>query len=417
MLLLGGLAALTYWLDAQVQSSAARATTDRRATIPILYIERFSAVTLRRRRPRAADRSRRTRAEHYPDDDSVDLVGAVARADRSGQAADRGHRRQGHACPAIAKRSRCAATSARRATPRPATARGRARPSGAATFTTEMLRDHPEGGAGRDRRARDDRGAAWNNPGRRDGPRQQCAHGQAQVRRPRNPPTEQAAEVKSPIRIRTCAAPRRRRGRAAARRARRGRSHCRAAARGEGRPRQADQLLGRHRRRQSADARRRAHRQRDHHAGHARRSAPIASCSSRTPTTRCRPPPTAIPVAHPAEARRRRRILRRLRPARRVRRREGAGRALRSRAPEARPGRDPQQLRLLQHRHRSLQGRRPRRARVPDPAGPGARVRGMFQPKSETPRVPGKAQGRGAKAAAKDARQGRKAAAPRRRSR
>ena len=38
---------------------------------------------------------------------------------------------------------------------------------------------------------------------------------------------------------------------------------------------------------------RRAQRQRRHHAGHADHPAPTASTSSRTPTTRCRPPPSA----------------------------------------------------------------------------------------------------------------------------
>ena len=44
VLLLGGLAALTYWLDAQVQSSGRRDDGSSRHD-PDLYIERFSAVT------------------------------------------------------------------------------------------------------------------------------------------------------------------------------------------------------------------------------------------------------------------------------------------------------------------------------------------------------------------------------------
>ena len=216
------------------------ATTDRRGTTPTFTSSDFSAVTFdvdgRVRQMLAA-----TRAEHFPDDGSVDLVAPVARADRSRQAPPRGHRRQGHGFRRSGNASRCAATSARRATPR-RRPRATRTPLGAATFTTEMLRDHSEGGAGRNRRPRDDRGGAWNNPGRRDGPRQQCAHGQAQVRRARNPPTEQAAEVKSSIRNRI--APRRGAGaapRRPSRSPRRSRSSA-PAARRDGRPRQADHV-------------------------------------------------------------------------------------------------------------------------------------------------------------------------------
>ena len=80
------------------------------------------------------------------------------------------------------------------------------------------------------------------------------------------------------------------------------------------------------------------------------------------------------PVAFRQKKRRRRRILRRLRAARRVRRREGAARALRPRAPEARQRRDPQQLHLLQHRDRAVQGRRPRPTRRRAADGPGRRA-------------------------------------------
>ena len=59
VLLLGGLAALTYWLDAQVQSASARRDGSARHD-PDLYIENFRAVELRRRRPRARSRSPRS---------------------------------------------------------------------------------------------------------------------------------------------------------------------------------------------------------------------------------------------------------------------------------------------------------------------------------------------------------------------
>ena len=67
----------------------------------------------------------------------------------------------------------------------------------------------------------------------------------------------------------------------------------------------------------------------------------------------------------PPEARRRRRVFRRLRPARRVRRREAVSRTVRPRAAAPRPGRDPQQLHHLQRRRprcsRPRAGRRARR--------------------------------------------------------
>ena len=72
VLLLGCLAALTYWLDAQVQTSGRRDDGSSRHD-PDLYIERFSAVSFdvdgRVRQMLAA-----TRAEHFPDDGSVELI-------------------------------------------------------------------------------------------------------------------------------------------------------------------------------------------------------------------------------------------------------------------------------------------------------------------------------------------------------
>src|SRR5262245_31908079 len=72
VLLLGGLAALTYWLDAQIQPSTARRDGATRHD-PDMYIESFSAVTY------GADGEvlqslAAKHAEHYPDDDSIDLV-------------------------------------------------------------------------------------------------------------------------------------------------------------------------------------------------------------------------------------------------------------------------------------------------------------------------------------------------------
>jgi lipopolysaccharide export system protein LptC len=69
VLLLGGLAALTYWLDAQVQSSTARRDGTTRHDAD-MYIENFRAVSFD-----AEGRLRQSltarRAEHFPDDESI----------------------------------------------------------------------------------------------------------------------------------------------------------------------------------------------------------------------------------------------------------------------------------------------------------------------------------------------------------
>jgi lipopolysaccharide export system protein LptC len=84
VLLLGGLAALTYWLDAQIQPSTARRDGATRHD-PDMYIDSFSGVTF------GADGSvlqslAAKRAQHYPDDDSIDLSSPRS-ADRPRQAA------------------------------------------------------------------------------------------------------------------------------------------------------------------------------------------------------------------------------------------------------------------------------------------------------------------------------------------
>jgi lipopolysaccharide export system protein LptC len=71
-LLLGALAALTYWLDAQVQSDVGRRDGSTRHDAD-MYIENFRAVSFdadgRERQSLTAQR-----AEHHPDDESVDFV-------------------------------------------------------------------------------------------------------------------------------------------------------------------------------------------------------------------------------------------------------------------------------------------------------------------------------------------------------
>jgi|APFre7841882630_1041343.scaffolds.fasta_scaffold11904_4 lipopolysaccharide export system protein LptC len=70
--LLGGLAALTYWLDAQVQADTARRDGTARHDAD-MYIENFRAVSFdaegKLRQSLAAQR-----AEHHPDDESVDFI-------------------------------------------------------------------------------------------------------------------------------------------------------------------------------------------------------------------------------------------------------------------------------------------------------------------------------------------------------
>jgi lipopolysaccharide export system protein LptC len=74
VLMLGGLAALTYWLDAQVQPPAPRRDGSTRHD-PDLYIENFRAVSFdadgRPRQSLAA-----VRAQHFPDDDGIEIAGA-----------------------------------------------------------------------------------------------------------------------------------------------------------------------------------------------------------------------------------------------------------------------------------------------------------------------------------------------------
>lgn len=70
--LLGGLAALTYWLDAQIQADTPRRDGSARHDAD-MYIEHFRGVSFgadgKIRQALAAER-----AEHHPDDDSVDFT-------------------------------------------------------------------------------------------------------------------------------------------------------------------------------------------------------------------------------------------------------------------------------------------------------------------------------------------------------
>lgn len=72
VLLLGGLAALTYWLDAQVQPQAERRDGSSRHD-PDVFLENFRTITFD-----AAGHPRETlaarKAEHFPDDDSAEVT-------------------------------------------------------------------------------------------------------------------------------------------------------------------------------------------------------------------------------------------------------------------------------------------------------------------------------------------------------
>lgn len=69
VLLLGSLAALTYWLDAQVQGPADRRDGSTRHD-PDVFLENFRAITYDANgRPRETLAAKR--AEHFPDDDSA----------------------------------------------------------------------------------------------------------------------------------------------------------------------------------------------------------------------------------------------------------------------------------------------------------------------------------------------------------
>jgi lipopolysaccharide export system protein LptC len=93
VLLLGALAALTYWLDAQVQAPTARRDGSSRHD-PDLFLQDFKAITFD-----AQGRPRETllaaRAEHFPDDDSAELTKPSLALSETGQptltiTADRG---------------------------------------------------------------------------------------------------------------------------------------------------------------------------------------------------------------------------------------------------------------------------------------------------------------------------------------
>lgn len=141
VLLLGGLAALTYWLDAQVRPAAPSGDGTARHD-PDLYIEKFSAVSFDSG-GRVLQSLAAARAQHYPDDDSVDLAEVSLALTDPGK-------------PRIAVTADAGTVSGDRET---VTLRGNVRatrdppatkgpragePAGPATFTTDLLRVIPK---------------------------------------------------------------------------------------------------------------------------------------------------------------------------------------------------------------------------------------------------------------------------------
>ncbi len=143
VLLLGGLAALTYWLDAQIQPPPARIDGSSRHD-PDLFIDNFRAVTFDvQGRPRQALAARR--AEHFPDDESIALTALSLTVTDPGEptmsvVADQGivtGNRETLLLEGNVKAKREAS---------PGAASGSRAPSGASTITTEFLRVVPKKG-------------------------------------------------------------------------------------------------------------------------------------------------------------------------------------------------------------------------------------------------------------------------------
>ena len=174
ILLLGGLAALTFWLDAQVAQQPPRRDGSSRHD-PDFYAESFRAVSF------APDGSvsqslSAQRAQHFPDDDSTEFTAPAivltepgrprfaVNADKAVLAGDR---------EAIAFSGNVRAVRDGLPPPAKGTAASAARWPGRARHRDDRVFAGPaEAGSCRHDQARDDRGTAWNNPRRRHGTRQ-----------------------------------------------------------------------------------------------------------------------------------------------------------------------------------------------------------------------------------------------------
>ena len=192
VLLLGGLAALTYWLDSQVQPPAPRRDGSERHD-PDIFVEGFRAVELDAEGPADAARSpasaRCTSATTRPPRSSS----RCCRRPKPASPRSASPRRMGNAVGRPQGRRTSRATCAPCATPaRPSPAKAAAGP---VTVTTEYLHVVPDKEIATHRQGGDDRGAAWNNPLRRARARQQGQDAQAQIRRQRHPATASPAEA------------------------------------------------------------------------------------------------------------------------------------------------------------------------------------------------------------------------------
>jgi lipopolysaccharide export system protein LptC len=84
-LLLGGLAALTYWLDAQVQAPAARRDGSTRHD-PDLFLVNFRATNFDENgNPKEALAAKR--GDHFPDDESAELLAPMFKITQAGKPA------------------------------------------------------------------------------------------------------------------------------------------------------------------------------------------------------------------------------------------------------------------------------------------------------------------------------------------
>ncbi len=140
VLLLAGLAGLTYWLDAQIQAPSKRNDGNARHDVD-LYIDNFRGVVFGPDgRPRQMLQA--LRAEHFPDDDTTVLVKPGFELTQPGQPPFRVSADQGKAS---GDRQNVWFTGNVRATRDavPATDKGPA-PAGAITLTTEFLHVQPQ---------------------------------------------------------------------------------------------------------------------------------------------------------------------------------------------------------------------------------------------------------------------------------
>ncbi len=148
VLLLGSLAALTYWLDAQVQQKVPRPDGSTRHD-PDLFIERFRAASFdtagKERQSLAAER-----AQHFPDDSSTDFTAPALTLNDPGRprmsvTADKGVVSGDRQTVTFTGKVRAVRDAMPPAPKAPGTRNG-GEPSGPVTVSTESLRVIPKAG-------------------------------------------------------------------------------------------------------------------------------------------------------------------------------------------------------------------------------------------------------------------------------